>query len=151
MKKLISLAIEYQDLNSRFGYLSSLQFPSEYNRMDELRKLMKQECERLTANNDISTNGLYTVAENLASDILNGDILEDATFTLYSLDQFINLLSQSMTTKEAERFIDMLDWMQERDAAEYIQTRFILEYENTPNHDKTYYYDKYLTFVIVVK
>lgn len=150
MNKLLSLAIEYHNLNSHYGFLSCLDYPKEYNRMDDLTSLMMNECERLTADNGISTARLYTMSENLASDIFSGIISESATFTLYTRDEFIDLLSKSMARKEAERFKDMFGWMDEKDKKGYIETRFILEYENDRNHNKQYYYDEWLTFVIVV-
>ncbi|MNH75568.1 hypothetical protein D3C73_278120 [compost metagenome] len=150
MNKLLSLAIEHHNLNNRYGFLSCLDYPKEYNRMSDLEALMMNECERLTADNDMSVSGLYTVTNNLASDIVTGNIPETAKTTLYSRDEFIDLLSQSMTRKEAERFKDMLEWMDDKDKKGYIETRFILEFENTRDHNKQYYYD-WMDFVIVVE
>lgn len=149
---IIKNAVEYTKLNNRFGMLSCMDYPNEYERMNELQNDISAEVTTVTAENDVSANGLTTVIYNVAADIVSGEIEADSTIVLYDQDDFIEYVCKAagMMRKEVERFRDMLAWMQEKDRAGYMETRFILEWENDSKHKKQYYHDERFSFVIVV-
>lgn len=149
IQSILSLVQEYQRLNAQYGFLSSLSFPKEYDRIDAAQVEALKKADEFTQEIDVLPKNLITVLEAIAADMDNGNLSPEAKLTFYTQDNFIEYLSSTMRHKEAERFKDMLQWMDEQSRAGYIETRFILEYENDRNERRQFFYDKRLSFVIV--
>lgn len=153
LREAIALMQEYNALNTQYGRLSCFDYPQQYNSMDALQIEVGELVSELTKDNDISINGLSQAIENIALDIDNGNIPQSANITLYTQDGFIQYIVKrsKMLSSEAKRLEDMLDWMQEKERAGYIATRFILEWENDRNNISSFYYDDRMSFTIVVE
>lgn len=149
----INLTQQYNALNAQYGHASCFDYPQQYSKMDSLQIEVGAIVSELTKYNDISTNGLSQAIEDIALDIDNDNIKQDATIKLYTQDEFIQYIIKrsKMLSSEAKRLEDMLTWMQEKERAGYIATRFIREWENDRNNKSSFYYDNRMSFVIVVE
>jgi len=152
LMQAINLTQQYNRLNAQYSHVSCIDYPQQYDNMESLQVAAGALIAELIKHNDISINGLSQAIENIALDINNGNIRPSAQITLYTQDEFIEYIAQraKMHHKEAERFENMLAWMQEVDRVGYIETRFILEWENDRNNNSSFYYDNRMSFVIVV-
>lgn len=148
--QVIERAIELNELNNSYGYLSCVQYPYEYQRMDELNDLMRVEVSKITRDNDVSEKGLLIAIESIATDVYNGNIRKEQRFTLMDQSEFIDYVGSRMTRRERERFTDMLEWMDETLRAEYLKIRFILVWENDRNEKYSFYFDNRFSFVVIV-
>jgi len=146
---VLPLSYLHKELNDKYKYLSCIDYSKEYEYMDELQTSITKTIEEMTLENDISTKGLTQAIGNIICDI-DKNSLENAQ--IYTQDEFIEYIVKEakMLRSEARRFTDMLAWMQEKERASYIEARFILEWKNTRDHNKCYYYDARMSFVIVV-
>jgi hypothetical protein len=153
LMQAINLTQQYNRLNAQYSHASCFDYPQQYNNMESLQVAAGALIAELIKHNDISINGLSTAIENIAIDIDNGNIKPSARVTLYTQDEFIQytIKRARMQHKEAERFNDMLNWMQEKERAGYLETRFILEWENDRNNNSKFFYDNRMSFVIVVE
>jgi hypothetical protein len=151
VKNIIALMAEYYSLNSRFGYVSCLDVPEAYDRMEEIQN----EIEELliseyagVANmmtNNVSIRKIREVLESIAYDVHNNNVnLEAVDISFYTQDEFIcEYVCSNFNEQQQELFDSLFYWINSDSRGAWLYQR---EYDS----DTMYTNGKYMDFVFMV-
>lgn len=115
MKKLIDMLVEMKRLEDRFGHISCFDAPEAYKRMEELADEARERAKQLAKECGCSTSAIMEVAEDVANDILDGNIRDDVNVSLLNVDYFIDEYVLSGIDEAGRNLFDSLFYWMDAD------------------------------------
>ena len=115
MKELIDLLVEKKRLEDKYGHISCFDAPEAYERMEELADKARERAEQLAKECRCSTSAIMEVAEDIADDILDGNIRDDVNVSLFNVDDFIEEYVLSGVDEAGRKLFDSLYYWMDAD------------------------------------
>lgn len=146
IRHIINQLVQVEELKDQYGWQSCLDVPDAYDEMGEkgTESLMNAWQFANDAGKDICGTNIFTVCQDIAREIVNGNISRDAEIHFYSQDAYIEqYITESMDESAQKVFDSLFYWMNSDDRARWLQSNYL-------THDPEAWTDTWSTFVILV-
>ena len=148
MKNLVIKLIELESLKNHYGNLSCLQFPAQYDKMDQIQSEVMDTIKKNFKDEYLPQN-VYAALEAIAHDYTNenisADAFEDMNITLLSRDEFLEMKKEELATEEAQAvFSELFSMMDDNQVRSIIERKYMM-------NDEPYYTDKMVNFIIIAE